>query len=110
MPTCDCCDCECEELNDNNICEVCEEEELEYGGDDWGEGGHSGDDWAENDYGYEISFQDPGGNSALRRETVDNPRNLPCPECGEPDRLTPADVKRHYRCDECANRAEGWGG
>jgi hypothetical protein len=37
MPTCDCCDCDSEELNDNNICEVCVEEEREYGGDDWGD-------------------------------------------------------------------------
>ncbi len=28
-------------------------------------------------------FADPGGNSALRRESRDNPRNLPCPNCGE---------------------------
>ena len=100
MPTCDCCDCECDETNDNNICEVCVEEEREYGGDDWGD----------DDYGDDIRFQDPGGNSALRMETVDNPRNLPCPTCGEPDRLTPADVRRHYVCDQCADRAEGWGG
>lgn len=97
---CDCCDCECEELNDNNICEACAEDEAEFGGDDWGR----------DDYDDEIRFQDPGGNSALRMETRDNPRNLPCPTCGEADRLTPADVKRNYQCDECSDRAEGWGG
>ena len=106
MPTCDCCDCDSEELNDNNICEVCVEEEREYGGDDWGDDDYGG----VNDYGDEIRFQDPGGNSALRAETIDNPRNLPCPTCGEPDRLTPADVRRGYQCNDCADRAEGWGG
>ncbi|MDD3885144.1 MAG: hypothetical protein PHW66_09495 [Gallionella sp.] len=46
--------------------------------------------------------------SALRRATRDNPRNLPCPTCGAPDRLTYADKMRGYQCDECANAAE-WG-
>lgn len=54
----------------------------------------------------ECDFADPGGNSALRAETRDNPRNLPCPECDMPNRLTPADVARGYRCDSCADRAE----
>ena len=39
-------------------------------------------------------FQNPGGRSALRRATRRNPRNRPCPTCGKPNRLTPADVKR----------------
>jgi hypothetical protein len=55
-------------------------------------------------------FADPGGNSALRAETATNPRNLPCPTCGEPDMLTPKDAHRGYQCDDCANRSEGWGG
>lgn len=54
-------------------------------------------------------FADPGGHSALRRATKDNPRNLPCPNCGQPNRLTPADRARGYQCDECADRAEGFG-
>jgi hypothetical protein len=29
------------------------------------------------------TFADPGGNSALRRASASNPRNLPCPNCGE---------------------------
>ncbi len=57
----------------------------------------------------EPSFADPGGNSALRAATEDNPRNLPCPSCGAPDRLTPADQARGYQCDSCAETAErGW--
>ena len=55
------------------------------------------------------AFADPGGTSALRAASRSNPRNLPCPTCGEPDRLTPADRTRGYQCDECADRAEGGG-
>jgi len=58
---------------------------------------------------YECDFQDPGGRSALRRATKNNKRNLPCPTCGKRNRLTPADVALHYQCDECADRAEGYG-
>jgi hypothetical protein len=56
-----------------------------------------------------IDFADPGGNSALRAATPSNPRNLPCPNCGKPNRLTPADRARGYQCDECADRAERGG-
>jgi hypothetical protein len=52
-------------------------------------------------------FRDPGGHSALRAASPRNPRNLPCPTCHEPDRLTPADKARGYQCDACANREEG---
>ena len=62
-----------------------------------------GDEWDER---VEM-FADPGGNSALRAATKDNPRNLPCPNCGEPNRLTPADSARGYCCDRCADMAEG---
>lgn len=54
-------------------------------------------------------FADPGGKSALRAAGPRNPRNLPCPTCKEPDRLTAADKARGYQCDECADRAEGGG-
>ena len=52
-------------------------------------------------------FADPGGGSALRAATKGNPRNLPCPNCGQEDVLTPADRVRGYQCDDCANRLEG---
>ena len=55
---------------------------------------------------YEIDFANPGSNSALRAATKDNPRNLPCPTCGWPNMLTPADVARGYQCDGCANAME----
>jgi len=64
------------------------------------------------DYAYdndEIEFADPGGNSALRAAGPSNPRNLPCPTCEQPNRLTPADVARGYQCDACADRAERGG-
>jgi hypothetical protein len=52
-------------------------------------------------------FADPGGKSALRRATKSNPRNLPCPTCKRPNRLTPKDVACGYQCDTCADKAEG---
>ena len=56
-------------------------------------------------------FADPGGRSALRASSRRNPRDLSCPNCGKPNRLTPADRARGYQCDECADRAEaGWAG
>jgi hypothetical protein len=54
-------------------------------------------------------FADPGGHSALRAASADNPRNLPCPNCGVPNRLTPKDRELGYQCDRCADAMEGWG-
>ena len=53
------------------------------------------------------AFADPHGRSALRRETRGNRRTLPCPTCKQPNRLTPADRKRGYQCDACADAEEG---
>ena len=55
------------------------------------------------------TFADPGGRSALRASSKRNPRNLPCPTCKAPNRLTPADRARAYQCDACADRDEGGG-
>jgi hypothetical protein len=56
-----------------------------------------------------VGFANPGGNSALRAATKNNPRNLPCPTCGRENMLTPLDVARGYQCDICADEAErGW--
>jgi hypothetical protein len=49
-------------------------------------------------------FARPG--SALRAARRDNPRNLPCPTCKQPNRLTPADARHGYQCDDCAYREE----
>ena len=53
-----------------------------------------------------IQFADPGGQSALRRASKSNPRNLPCPNCKRPDMLTPADREQDYQCDICADAVE----
>jgi hypothetical protein len=50
-------------------------------------------------------FRDPGGRSALRN----GPLIHPCPNCGEPNMLSPADKARGYQCDRCADQLErGW--
>ena len=54
-------------------------------------------------------FADPGGNSALRASSYDNPREYPCPTCGTEDVLTLKDVNLGYQCDRCADRAERGG-
>jgi hypothetical protein len=54
-----------------------------------------------------VGFKDPRGKSALRAATASNPRNLPCPACKRPNRLTPLDRARGYQCDDCADLEEG---
>lgn len=54
-------------------------------------------------------FADPGGRSALRAARPGNPRNLPCPTCKQPDRLTAKDRACGYQCDACADSEEGFG-
>jgi hypothetical protein len=67
---------------------------------------HDGDDYDDED---RIEFADPGGRSALRAASKSNPRNLPCPNCGAKNRLTPEDRRLGYQCDACADKAErGW--
>jgi hypothetical protein len=48
----------------------------------------------------------PMKHSALVAANRRNPRNQPCPTCGEPNRLSEADRRRGYQCDECADREE----
>lgn len=67
------------------------------------------DDFEDDEEDDRLVFADPGGRSALRAASENNPRNLPCPNCGSPDRLTPADVALGYQCDTCADSAEGYG-
>lgn len=66
----------------------------------------NGLDWDDEDDFREEEFEFPGQNSALRRATPSNPRNLPCPTCGQPNRLTPKDRALGYQCDSCADRVE----
>jgi predicted RNA-binding Zn-ribbon protein involved in translation (DUF1610 family) len=54
-------------------------------------------------------FAEPDGRSALRAASRSNPRNLPCPNCGIKNRLTPRDRSLGYQCDTCADRAERGG-
>jgi hypothetical protein len=56
-----------------------------------------------------VGFADPGGKSALRAATPDNPRDQPCPTCRRPNLLTQIDVQHNYVCDSCADRAEHGG-
>ena len=66
-------------------------------------------DYGDDDYDFEhhnIEFADPGGNSALRAATKSNPRNLPCPNCGRKNVLTPKDKALGYQCDACADACE----
>jgi len=51
-------------------------------------------------------FADPGGDSALHPASADNPRDLPCPTCHYPNRITRADQARGYQCDACATAME----
>jgi hypothetical protein len=62
--------------------------------------------WEDEDDLRRRMFQDPGGRSALRAASPTNPRNLPCPTCGEPNSLTPADRSLGYQCDRCADQQE----
>jgi hypothetical protein len=51
-----------------------------------------------------VGFAQPG--SALRAATHDNPRDLPCPNCGTENVLTRIDRARGYQCDACADALE----
>jgi hypothetical protein len=69
------------------------------------------------DYGYEEDewqqrverFADPGGNSALHAASPDNPRDQPCPTCGDENVLTRRDVASFYQCDRCSDLVERGG-
>jgi len=57
----------------------------------------------------DVGFADPGGRSALRAATRDNPRDRSCPTCGRENVLTRIDEERGYQCDSCSDKAErGW--
>ena len=99
-----CSNCDEENPIEELACMYCDEEQPDPADED-PDYGDPHDDYYED----RIHFADPGGRSALRAESYDNPRNFPCPTCDSPNRLTPADVARGYQCDSCANKAErGW--
>ena len=65
------------------------------------------DDYDEEEWAERVErFADPGGDSALYPATRDNPRDLPCPTCGWPNRLTHRDQAAGYQCDACATAIE----
>ena len=70
---------------------------------------HETEDYDYDDGDLDDEFADPGGNSALRAATPDNPRIHPCPTCRGQNRLTPKDVQLGYQCDVCADRDERGG-
>jgi hypothetical protein len=81
--------------------EDCPEVEERYPDDDY----HDDEDYLIDGVG----FADPGGRSALRAATRDNPREYPCPTCGRANVLTRIDKQRGYQCNHCADAEEGWG-
>lgn len=83
------------------------EDDDDLNDEEFDDGGY--DEMDEEDSIVVIQFADPGGRSALRAATRDNPRDQPCPTCKAPNRLTPKDVALRYQCDSCADRAEGGG-
>ena len=91
------------DVGDGVVRTYCDEECFFEDMDDYRLGG----DEIDEDYLIDgVGFADPGGNSALRVETKDNPRNLPCPTCGAENVLTPLDVVAGYQCDRCADQLE----
>lgn len=90
------CGDECLEPNEDGVCQICAQDAQ------WL-------DDAEDDLIDGVGFADPGGRSALRAATESNPRNLPCPNCGAANRLTPLDKARGYQCDACADALERGG-
>jgi hypothetical protein len=85
-------------ITDHRKCIVADEDDFGDRRDPYDDG----DDWQIDGVG----FADPGGRSALRAATPDNPRNLPCPTCKRPNMLTPIDQQRGYQCDICADALE----
>ena len=67
------------------------------------------DEWYNDpdEYDYMVDrFAEPGSNSALHAASKEDPRDLPCPTCNWPNRLTRRDKIRGYQCDSCANAME----
>lgn len=89
----------CEACYDDMELYQCQDDDVDYDRD-YMQG------W-DDEEGYKSMFADPGGRSALRAATPDNPRDRPCPQCNRQNVLTPADVRLSYVCDHCADQAEG---
>lgn len=87
---------------DDGLCDECRDEQREA---TWA-AHDEGRDWDEDWQIDGVGFADPGGRSALRAATADNPRIYACPTCKRPNRLTRIDKARGYQCDTCADALE----
>lgn len=84
-----------------NVCKNCHEEAVDCKNADLEYEGYEDEELIDG-----VGFANPGGNSALRAETPDNPRDRPCPECGTKNVLTRIDTAHGYCYDRCADRKE----
>lgn len=91
-----------EVTDDDGLCDECRDDQREATRAAHDEGRDWDEDWQIDGVG----FADPGGRSALRAATADNPRIYACPTCKKRNRLTRIDKERSYQCDECADRLE----
>jgi hypothetical protein len=91
--------------SDECDCDDFDEETDEFFDEDFNEERDGDDDDLRNNIDG-VGFADPGGRSALRAETIDNPRMYPCPTCGTENRLTAIDVQHGYQCDDCSDKTE----
>ncbi len=46
--------------------------------------------------------------AAQQRRTHGGRRNLPCPDCHQPNRMTAGELAKGYHCDECTRAIEGY--
>lgn len=44
---------------------------------------------------------------AEQRRVSHGPRNLPCPDCHEPNRMTQGEINKGYHCSTCTREIEG---
>lgn len=87
---------------DDIVSEVSDDDSHKDLGEGWWD--QDGPDYGDDDDFNHRRFARRG--SALHAADDDNPRTLPCPTCGCPNRLTRLDKMRGYQCDSCADAME----
>lgn len=45
---------------------------------------------------------------AEQRRIHSGPRNLPCPDCGEKNKMTQGEINKGYHCAKCTRDIEGY--
>lgn len=45
---------------------------------------------------------------AEQRRIHSGKRNLPCPDCKEPNRMTAGEIAKGYHCSQCTREIEGY--